>query len=245
MSEWCKLDLASYAAAQVPTGARVLDAGAGDCPHRHCFDHAVYESCDIVEPSHGSHTFLCSLESIPRPGATYDAVLCIQVLDDVPDPEAVLRELRRVLKPGGSLFLSAPQSGRVHNPPWHFFHFTRYGLARLFERTGFEVLLMKPWGGIFWELSYVVSKLPRYLYRQHAGAADAGMPRGRLRSMFAKLLYYASLPACSYGLPLLFFYADRLDRTRDFTIGYTCHCRARHNAPAQAPSLPVAQEAAV
>ncbi len=54
-------------------------------------------------------TLICAgAERMPVPDATFDAVLGIDVLDHVYDPPAVLREIERVLKPGGLCYLLVP-----------------------------------------------------------------------------------------------------------------------------------------
>jgi SAM-dependent methyltransferase len=47
-------------------------------------------------------------EQIPLKDATFDLVLCMQVLEYIPDPASAIAEIHRVLKPGGCLFLSTP-----------------------------------------------------------------------------------------------------------------------------------------
>ena len=49
-------------------------------------------------------------EQLPFPGDTFDLVICTQVLQYVPEPELLAQEIRRVLKPGGSLLLSVPSA---------------------------------------------------------------------------------------------------------------------------------------
>src|ERR1043166_5044675 len=107
-AEYAKQRFVQWAARQIKPGQRILDAGGGECPHRPYFSHATYESCDFIQNRDSSHTFLCDLQNIPAPDNSYDAVLCIQVLDDIPDPARALAELHRILKPDGSLFLTAP-----------------------------------------------------------------------------------------------------------------------------------------
>jgi SAM-dependent methyltransferase len=132
---------AAEAASSLPPGSRVLDAGAGDSPYREHFAHATYEAADVCVRDARSYphvSFVCDLRSIPIPDARYDLVLCTQVLEHVPRPLEVLAELRRVLKPGGSLWASAPFSFEEHEVPYDFFRYTRFGWRELLSRAGLE-----------------------------------------------------------------------------------------------------------
>jgi SAM-dependent methyltransferase len=54
---------------------------------------------------------LASAEALPLPDVSFDGVLFLDVLEHVVDESAVIREIRRVLKPGGTLILSVPHRG--------------------------------------------------------------------------------------------------------------------------------------
>lgn len=222
--EYGRLRLVEYAAGQVAAGDRVLDAGAGERPHAKYFDHARYESCDLHDNASHSHTFLCDVRSIPREDASYDAVLSIQVLSYVTEPQRAINEFYRILKPGGSLFLTAPQGWGHHSPPHHYFAFTCYGLEHLFRNAGFEVVSIKSRGGIFWYLGRRIRKLPSYIYDQYRPKAGENAWK-RLAWRAAWPLYRLAEPICKYVIPLTFFYLDRLDKAQEYTLGYACHCR--------------------
>lgn len=110
--EACRIvEFVKYAFRQVEASDKILDAGAGNCPHRKYLAHATWEFCDIVQNRENSHTFLCDLQNIPRPGGCYDDILNIQVLDDLPYPQEAINEFFRILRLSGSLFLTAPRLG--------------------------------------------------------------------------------------------------------------------------------------
>ena len=73
---------------------------------------------------------------LPFPAATFDLVTSFQVLEHVPDPLAFLRELARVLQPGGTVILATPNAAtRLYPgmPPWNRFHVHEYVAAELNE----------------------------------------------------------------------------------------------------------------
>ncbi len=101
---------------QVPEGSRVLDVGAGSSPYRRLFAHCDYHTQDFAQLNaeqlrHGGYgpiDYVSDATAIPVPDAGFDLVLCTEMLEHVPEPIRVIRELARILKPGGRLLLSAP-----------------------------------------------------------------------------------------------------------------------------------------
>jgi glycosyltransferase involved in cell wall biosynthesis len=80
-------------------------------------------------------------------GGCFDTVLCVNVLEYVDDPEAVVRAAGSVLKPGGSLVVLAPQGqflyGTLDKTLGHRRRFSRVQLRSLLERAGFTVAQMR------------------------------------------------------------------------------------------------------
>jgi SAM-dependent methyltransferase len=82
--------------------------------------------------------------------ATYDVVICEQVIEHVPDPWAAAANLRRLCAPGGHVIVSTPFLIRVHELPLYgmrdYWRFTPRGLRELLERAGLEVDGVGAWG---------------------------------------------------------------------------------------------------
>lgn len=156
------------ASRRLPAGSLVLDAGAGDCRYGELFADHRYESADLctVDKPYGELTYTCDLAAIPVDDGRFDAVVCTQVLEHVPEPETILRELSRVLKPGGLLFLTVPLFYAEHEVPYDYQRFTRYGLERLLPMAGFDIETLDWLEGYLGTLSYQVkgaaAALPRW-----------------------------------------------------------------------------------
>ncbi len=230
VEESANLALVSRAARALRAGDVILDAGAGRCPYRGYFHHVRYESCDRIDSGNVHHTYCCDVAELPVESDRYDAIVCVQVLDDVPRPQQVLNEFARVLKPGGYLFLSVPMATRLHAEPHHYFQFTPYGLNLLCEGAGLVVDWIEPRGGLFAHWSYLASKTPRYMARQcRANLPDnCGAARYIVGSAWNAMLRAARLtlmPFFEVLAPLVLLPLDRLDRERAFTLGYNACAR--------------------
>jgi SAM-dependent methyltransferase len=113
---------------------RVLDVGCGERPYEPLFRSAEYVGFDVPEnPRADLHG---SIESIPAEDASFDVVLCLQVLEHVSDPAAAVRELHRVVRPGGRVLLSTHGVYPYHPNPQDLWRWTHAGLDRLFRDNG-------------------------------------------------------------------------------------------------------------
>ena len=104
-----------------------------------------------VKSRYGLHVDVGELAQFNYPAASYDAIAMSQVIEHVPDPGSLLRECRRLLRPGGRLVLSTPNAlGMAHRrygrhwrglePPRHLHIFTPAALQRCARQSGFERL---------------------------------------------------------------------------------------------------------
>jgi len=147
---------AGRAGSSSTTGARVLDAGAGECPYRSSFASGQYDATDLcqLEKSYGKLSYISDLQAIPIRSDYYDLVFCSQTLEHVPDPQAVLGEIGRVLKPGGHLWLTAPFYYEEHEVPFDYYRYTQFGLNYLLKNAGFTIESIEWLEGYFGTLAY-------------------------------------------------------------------------------------------
>jgi SAM-dependent methyltransferase len=116
-------------------GYRVLDVGCGPKPYRPFFAEAAeYVGVD-VEGSPGAD-LVGTIEALPVPDASFDVVLCTQVLEHCADPAQAVRELRRVTAPGGRVLASTHGVMVYHPAPDDLWRWTHTGLDRLFRQNG-------------------------------------------------------------------------------------------------------------
>jgi SAM-dependent methyltransferase len=81
--------------------------------------------------------------ALPFDDGSFDLVLCAETIEHVRDVQLLVSEVRRVLRPGGTLALTTPANlplGRRPDPlSPHLRFFTRRSLRRLLDELGFEV----------------------------------------------------------------------------------------------------------
>jgi len=148
----------------LPSGSTILDAGAGTQRCRRFCSHLKYMSQDFCEYDgrgdgsalhsgdweYGSTDIVSDITSIPRPDASFDAVMAIEVLEHLPDPLSALREFERLLKHGGHLILTAPFCSLTHQSPYHFASgFNSYWYTFHLPALGFRVLELETNGNFF------------------------------------------------------------------------------------------------
>jgi SAM-dependent methyltransferase len=118
----------------------VLDVGCGESPYAHLLTGgASYTGVDIADAEKFGMTGHDGTvgfdgETLPFPDASFNHVICTEVLEHARDPTALMAEMRRVLKCGGTLVATIPFSARVHYEPHDYQRFTFWGLKRLFSQ---------------------------------------------------------------------------------------------------------------
>ncbi len=95
--------------------------------------------------------------ALPFGSGQYDCVVGCELLEHLEDPSQALREMHRVMKPGGSLLLSIPFLYPQHADPYDFQRFTEHGLRTLIERHGFHVEEVKAQGHYYAVLAEMLS----------------------------------------------------------------------------------------
>jgi SAM-dependent methyltransferase len=206
-------DAVAALARELPGGARVLDAGAGEGQYARHFLRQRYCGVDLGVGDRGwDYTRLgavADLTALPFQSATFDAALLIVTIEHLREPGCALAELGRTLRPGGALLIAAPHEWETHQAPHDYFRYTRYGLAYLLEKTGFEIAELSVAGGYF-----------RLLARRLLNG---------LQFFTGGLRWLGFIPAAVLVIPpaLILPFLDFLDHDRNFTLGYVCTARKR------------------
>lgn len=127
------------------THGAILDIGAGDRWIENKLPRGVhYIALDY--PAAGGKFYgsrpdvLADAVSLPFADSSLDTVFCLEVLEHVPDPDKVMQEIARVLKPGASAWLSMPFLYPVHDAPFDFQRFTEFGILFHAKRAGLELV---------------------------------------------------------------------------------------------------------
>lgn len=212
-------------AAQTPAGSKVLDVGAGTCPYRTLFSHCDYKAHDFKKYSgeklggsteYGAIDYISDITAIPVSDAFFDVVLCTEVLEHVPNPDAALREMARILKPGGKLYVTAPLGSGLHQLPFHYYGgFSPEWYRHFAAQNGLEAVEITPNGGFFKLLAQECIRAAGLIAENRLASNDD------LESVRA--LFTETLPRYLFSLEDKCF----IDQ---FTIGYHVELAKRHDS---------------
>jgi SAM-dependent methyltransferase len=119
----------------------VLDLGCGE-RHNESFILEHADSYLGIDWSQTLHRPMMDLVAdlngpIPLPDACADTVFSVSVLEHLCNPQMLLDESYRLLKPGGALVLQVPFQWHIHEAPYDYFRFTCYGLRHLLVKAGY------------------------------------------------------------------------------------------------------------
>jgi len=148
----------------------------------------------------GGADYAGTAEATGLPDGSFDLVLCTQVIEHCMNPWKAVREIHRILRPGGYLVLSAPHVWFFHPHPTDHWRFTQEGMAHLCREAGLEPVTLLAQGGSVLTLCQVLNFLA------YGVLGKAGAP-----------LYAALNVAASIG--------DRLAPNQLFCHNFACLAR--------------------
>lgn len=160
----------------IPAGHRILDAGAGELQYKKFCSHLEYLSQDfgqydgsgdqiglqIGSWDNSRLDIVSDITEIPEPDNSFDAIMCIEVFEHIPAPVDALRELDRLLKPGGTLIITAPFCSMTHFSPYFYqTGYSRYFYEHWLAELGYEIEDMQFNGNYFEYLAQELRRLPK------------------------------------------------------------------------------------
>jgi SAM-dependent methyltransferase len=122
---------------------KTLDVGCGRKPYRVLFRSSEYIGLEIDTPETRRDSLADAYydgDSFPFGDGEFDSVVTNQVFEHVFQPEEFLREIRRVLRPGGILLLTVPFVWDEHEQPRDYARYTSFALMHLLRKEGFTIL---------------------------------------------------------------------------------------------------------
>ncbi len=212
----------AHQAAKLPAGSRILDAGAGSCPYRGCFSHCDYKAQDFATlkgeqlsgGEYGQIDYVCDITSIPVPDESFDAILCSEVLEHLPEPIRAIEEFARILKPGGTMIITAPLGSGLHQEPFHFYGgYTPFWYEKFLAEAGFEAICVEENGR---SLRACAQESMRFI--QLSRPFRLGMPL--LMELIWLPFWLMVVPVMALLAPVAGFLLNRYDTDKRFTIGY-------------------------
>lgn len=147
---------------------KLLDLGCGNVPLYAFYQNYITDSICVdwenslhVNPYLDFHADLN--QPLPLESNAFDTVILSDVLEHLRKPEQLLKEIFRVLKPGGHLLVNVPFYYSIHEEPFDYFRYTEYALKSMAEDAGFEIKKINTLGGILDVIADVYAKLLIYI----------------------------------------------------------------------------------
>jgi SAM-dependent methyltransferase len=223
VGRWFITRFVESVARSLPAGTSILDAGAGEGVYKKLFSHCNYKAIDLAVGesrwNYANLDYVGYLHEMPIKDEMFDAVLCTQVLEHLELPRESVKEMYRVLKPGGKIYMTVPMAQNEHQTPYDFFRYTSYGLESVCKHAGFHDIKITPFGGIWvrwaYELTRGLSVFP-----------SAGL-RSRKPNIIGIVLLPLRIVAPLFVRPLqiLFLWLDRFDKMKDDPFGWACEAK--------------------
>jgi ubiquinone/menaquinone biosynthesis C-methylase UbiE len=167
----------------------VMDFGCGSKPYKSLFKVSEYIGVDFKGQGHSHENEIIDVyydgHHLPFEDQRFDGIFSSEVFEHVFNLEEMLKELNRVLKPGGKLLVTCPFAICEHEVPNDFARYTSFGLKDLLERNGFEIVVFEKSGtAIETIIQLFISYFYTFVIRKIFGKIPVVRTAIRLASMF-------------------------------------------------------------
>lgn len=134
---------------------QLLDIGCGKMPYKdYILNHSKvkkYVGLDIedalIYDENIQPDFTWDGITMPFDDHSFDCAFGTEVLEHCPEPEIVLKEVHRILKPGGVFFFTVPFLWNLHETPFDEYRYTPFSLERHLKNSGFKDIKITATGG--------------------------------------------------------------------------------------------------
>lgn len=133
---------------------KMMDFGCGSKPYQSVFGHLTeYIGVDYDGEGHShaheSIDVFYDGKTIPFQDQTFDSVLCSEVFEHLFELEAILKEVNRVMKPGGKMLVTCPFAWNLHESPVDYARYTPFALEQIFAKAGFKIISQQKKGNYY------------------------------------------------------------------------------------------------
>lgn len=158
---------------------RLVDLGCGNAPlcgiYRRLVDEYVW--ADWASTAHALFYLDHEVDlnkPLPFADAEFDTVLLSDVLEHIAEPDLLLSEIARILRPGGHAIIGVPFLYWIHEAPHDHHRYTKFKLVHFGEKHRLEVVQIEEAGGALDVWSDLTSKLLELVWAPLAGVAYYG-----------------------------------------------------------------------
>ena len=223
IARWYVTSFVYEVSKKVPANSLLLDAGAGESVYKKFFAHCNYKAIDLaVGESRWNYSnldYVGPLDDMPIEDDLFDAVLCTQVLEHLEWPRESVKEMHRILKLGGMLYMTVPMAQNEHQIPYDFFRYTSYGIKSICEHAGFKEVKITPFGGLWVRWAY---ELPRALsIFPSAGLSSKKPERFGILLLPLKVILFLFVRV----FQVLFLWLDNFDNHKNDPFGWACEAK--------------------
>lgn len=144
---------------------RLMDFGCGRKPYRGLFAVSEYIGVDIEVSGHDHKNSMVDVfydgKTIPIENEHFDAVFCSEVLEHIFEPDEILAEIHRTMKPGALMLITAPFCWNEHEVPYDYARYSSFGLVHLLTKHGFDIIEKRKTGSF---IRVIAQLITLYIY---------------------------------------------------------------------------------